>query len=181
MATPPVVANFSPLAGRVTLGWMRTIAIALCLAFAAPAAAQDDLPALPSGALDPESYVALSADQRAQMSLGGFRGYLERVREDDVQLYGILDVRLVVLEERETIADIIFWTATGLAAVSLITAIPVHEVLRDGPSLADEALAFIIGGASAFLLGVIIQAIIRPGHDDLMALIDLHDHQLGRR
>ena len=45
----------------------------------------------------------------------------------------------------------------------------------------DPALGMIIGGASTFLLGVIIQAIIRPSHDDLVALIDLHDQRLGRR
>ena len=129
-----------------------------------------------SGALDPESYVALSADQQAQMTLGGFRGYLERVREDDAELYSLLDRRLDSLEERSTIADVVFWTGTALGAGALVSAIPVHEELG-----LDPAIGFIIGGVSTFVLGIIIQAILRPGHGDLMALIDLHDQRLGRR
>ena len=153
---------------------MRAIVLVACLAFAAPAAAQDSDP--PAGALDPEGYVALSADQRAQLSLGGFRDFLERVREDDTDLYGLLDARLDGLEERDTIADVVFWIGTGLAVGALVAAIPVHEELG-----LDPAVGFIIGGVSTFVLAVIIQAIIRPGHDDLTALIDLHDQLLGRR
>lgn len=126
--------------------------------------------------LDPVSEMALSADQRAQLSLEGFRVYLERVREEDDALYQLLDPRLDALEERNTIADVIFWTGTGLAVASLGAAIPVHEELG-----LDAALGFIIGGVSTFLLGIVIQAVVRPGHSDLMALIDLNDQRLGRR
>src|SRR5688500_12057023 len=77
------------------------------------------------GALDPESYVALSADDDAQLTLGGFRRYLERTRSYDQQLYRQLDPRLRGLEERELAADVIFWTATGLSIAALVTAIPV--------------------------------------------------------
>ena len=137
------------------------------------AAAQEETP---SGALDPESYVALSADQDAQTSLGGFRRYLERVRADDRALYTLLDDRLDPLEERNTVADVVFWTGAALSVGALVAAIPAHETLG-----LDASLAFVAAGASAFLLTVIIQAALRPGHDDLMALIDLHDQRLGRR
>ncbi|MFK7985638.1 MAG: hypothetical protein AB8I08_06370 [Sandaracinaceae bacterium] len=125
---------------------------------------------------DAESYVALSADQDAQESLGGFRRYLERTRESDTDLYRVLDARLDDLESSETVADVIFWTATGLGAASLIAAIPVHETLG-----LDPAIGFLIGGGGVFLLGVLIQAIVRPGRGDLVELIDLHDSRLGRR
>ncbi len=150
----------------VTLGLSMIVGPAL-------ASAQD---IAPGGALDPESYVALSADQRAQMSLGGFRGYLERVRQDDENLYSLLDTRLDELEERETIADVVFWTGATLSVGALVAAIPINDEFG-----LDASLGFIVGGAGAFLLTLIIQAILRPGHDDLMALIDLHDRQLGRR
>lgn len=170
----PAVANFASPGRRGTLAKMRGIVIVACLAFAAPAAAQDPDP--PTGALDPDGYVALSADQRAQLSLGGFRGFLERIREDDTDLYRLLDARLDSLEERDTIADVVFWIGTGLAVGALGAAIPVHEELGVEP-----AVGFIIGGVCTFVLAVIIQAIVRPGHDDLMALIDTHDQLLGRR
>ena len=74
------------------------------------------------------------------------------------------------------IADVVFWTGTVLSVGALVSAIPVHEEVG-----LDPALGLIIGGASTFLLAVIIQAFIRPNHDDLMRLIDLHDQHLGRR
>lgn len=146
------------------------LAAATALALASPAAAQED------EALEPDGYVVLSADQRAQLSLGGFRDYLERVRDEDDSLYQLLDPRLDALEERDVIADVIFWTGTALSVGALVSAIPVHEELG-----LDPALGFIIGGASTFLLAVIVQAVIRPGQSDLFALMDLHDERLGRR
>ena len=136
-----------------------------------PASAQAE-----GGALDPHSYVSLSADQDAQLSLGGFRAYLERIREGDQDLYDALDPRLRGLEELDSTADIIFGAAVGLSLGALIAAIPVHEEVSQ-----DIAYGLIIGGVSAFVLGVIIQAIVRPGHADLMGLIDLHDREAGRR
>ncbi len=127
-------------------------------------------------ALEAEGYVALSADQRAQLSFDGFRAYLERVQDEDDGLYRLLDPRLDALEERNTIADVIFWTGTVLAVGALVSAIPVHEELGLDPSL-----AFIFAGIGTFAVAVIVQAIVRPGHSDLMRLIDLHDERLGRR
>lgn len=132
--------------------------------------------ALPGGALEADGYVALSADQRAQMSLGGFRSYLERTRASDPSLYDLIAPPLRGLEERETAADVIFWVATGLSVGALIAAIPVYEELG-----LDPAIGFLVGGASTFVLGLIVQAVVRPGHRDLMRLIDLYDERLGRR
>ena len=151
----------------------RVVVIGVLLALPLDCVAQD-LPA--GGPLDPESYAALSAYQLAQLNLDGFRGYLEHVRDDDEVLYGVLDRRLDGLEERVTIADVVFGVSLGLGAAALITAIPVHEEVG-----IDPALGLVVAGASTVLLGIIVQAIVRPGHGDLMALIDLHDHQLGRR
>lgn len=128
------------------------------------------------GALDPESYVSLSVDQRAQLTLSGFRLYLERIREGDEELYGALDPRLHALEERDVIADAIFWSATGLSLGAVAVGIPVYQEVS-----VDAGIGLLIGAAGTFVLGVIIQALIRPGHDELMALIDLHDEQVGRR
>lgn len=127
-----------------------------------------------------EQYVALSADQRAQMSLGAFRTYLERTREDDQRLYERLDPRLDELESREVAADVIFWSATGLGAVAVAVGIPLFSEYQN-ESLADVGIGLMVGGAATFLLGIIVQAIIRPGQGDLMALIDMLDTQLGRR
>jgi predicted cobalt transporter CbtA len=150
---------------------MRALAVFLVCSLAGAASAQQ------GGALDPESYAALSADDEAQASLGGFRRYLERVRADDAVLYHTLDPRLDDLESRELTADIVFWTLTGLSVAALVTAIPVYTELDS-----EEAMiGLVIGGVSTFLIGVIVQSIVRPGHGDLVALIDTHDEILGRR
>ena len=151
---------------------MRFVALALALWLLPDAA----LAQVEDEASDAERSVALSADQRAQLSLGGFRAYLERVREDDDSLYRVLDARLDELEERTTIADVIFWTGTILSVGALVAAIPVHEEVG-----LDPALGLVFGGVGTFLLAVIVQAIVRPGQSDLMALIDLYDERLGRR
>lgn len=130
------------------------------------------------GALGPESDVALSADDEAQLSLGGFRRYLERIRPTDPPLYRALDVRLDDLESREFAADLVFGLATGLGIAALAAAIPIYTELDGGR---DLAIGLAIAGASTFVLGVVIQAIVRPGRDDLMALIDHHDELAGRR
>lgn len=150
----------------------------LSLAPLSAAAQDDDRVVSPddADALEAEGYVALSADQRAQLSFDGFRAYLERVQGEDDGLYRLLDPRLDALEERNTIADVIFWTGTVLAVGALVSAIPVHEELGLDPSL-----AFIFAGIGTFAVAVIVQAIVRPGHSDLMRLIDLHDERLGRR
>ncbi|MCA9609397.1 MAG: hypothetical protein KC619_27540 [Myxococcales bacterium] len=160
---------------------MRTLLTVLCLSVIPLGAAAQDLPDDPVApdddeALEADGYVALSADQRAQMSFDGFRSYLERIHDEDDGLYQLLDPRLDALEERNTIADVVFWTGTALAVGALVSAIPVHEELGLDPSL-----AFIFAGVGTFALAVIIQAIVRPGHSDLMQLIDLHDQRLGRR
>jgi hypothetical protein len=130
------------------------------------------------GALDPESYAALSADDEAQLSLGGFRTYLDRIRTTDPALYADLDLRLDALQERDVIGDVIFGVGTGLGVAAAIAAIPVYTELEDGT---DLAIGLVIGGVSTFLLALIIQAIVRPSHGDLVALIDYHDELVGRR
>lgn len=160
----------------------------MVLVLAAPALSQAQAstdappPSAPSSgsALDPDSYVALSADQDAQTSLSGFRAYLERTREADPRLYRVLDLRLDDLESRDTAADVVFWTATGLGVAAMIAAIPVYTELSNDLGQ-DLAIGLLVGGASTFVLGLIIQAIVRPSHGDLVALIDLHDQHLGRR
>jgi hypothetical protein len=132
----------------------------------------------PGGALDPESYVALSADDEAQLSLGGFRTYLERIRPTDPALYADLDLRLDALQERDVIADVIFGVGTGLGLAAAVAAIPVYTELEGGT---DLAIGLVIAGVSTFVLGLVIQAIVRPGHGDLLALIDYHDELVGRR
>lgn len=160
----------------------RALSLALVLAAPALCAAQasTDAPPPSGSALDPDSYVALSADQDAQTSLSGFRAYLERTREADARLYRVLDLRLDDLESRDTAADVVFWTATGLGVAAMIAAIPVYTELSDDMGQ-DFAIGLLVGGASTFVLGLIIQAIVRPSHGDLVALIDLHDQHLGRR
>jgi hypothetical protein len=131
-------------------------------------------------AMDANGYVALSADDEAQASLGGFRRYLERIRPTDPDLYLALDPTLDGLQERETWADVIFWTGTILGGGAMIAAIPVAS---EGP-LADRtaiAIGLISAGATTFLLGLIINAFVRPNHDDLMQLVDRHDSLVGRR
>ncbi len=130
------------------------------------------------GALDPESYAALSADDEAQLSLGGFRTYLDRIRTTDPALYADLDLRLDALQERDVIGDVIFGVGTGLGVAAAIAAIPVYTELEDGT---DLAIGLVIGGVSTFLLALVIQAIVRPSHGDLVALIDYHDELVGRR
>lgn len=132
------------------------------------------------GALSAEGYVALSADQRAQISLDGLRAYLERTRASDEALYDALDPPLAELESRETTADVIFWTATGLSLAALIGAIPAYELAGEDLRT-DLAVGLLVGGVSTFVLGLIVQAILRPGHGDLVRLIDRHDELLGRR
>jgi len=156
---------------------MRTFLVAALTIALSPLAAQaQDADPMRDDVEEPPAVGVLSADQRAQLSLGGFRDYLERLREEDESLYRLLDPRLDGLEERNVIADVVFWTGTILAVGALVSAIPVHEEVG-----LDPALGLIVGGASTFLLAVIIQAFVRPNHDDLMRLIDLHDEQLGRR
>jgi len=130
----------------------------------------------PGGALSMQNYLALSNDQEAQLSFGGFRSYLERVQHEEPELYSLLDERLDVLEDRETTADYVFGFGAVISTLSLIAAIPTHEVVG-----LDPALGFVVGGSAGLLITLIVQAILRPGHSDLMALIDAHDRSLGRR
>ena len=119
---------------------------------------------------------ALTDDEDAQWSLGGFRLYLQRIESSDPELYADLDPRLDDLETRETAADVIFWLGTGLGAAALLSAIPVHETLG-----LDPAIGFMIAGGSTFVLALIIQAIVRPGRGDLVQLIDRYDERVGHR
>ncbi len=166
-------------------GWTAVAFLSLLVASSASAQASNvqarvpQAPAAEDGALDPDSYVALSADQQAQLTLGGFRGYLERIRPTDGALYAALDPQLDELESRETVADIIFWTGTGLGVAALLAAIPVYTLMPDlDPGV---TIGLVVGGLTTFLVGVIVQAIVRPGHGDLMRLIDAHDRFLGHR
>ena len=130
----------------------------------------------PGGALDPTTYASLTADDEAQVSLGGFRLYLERIEESDPQLYGLLDGRLRDLEDRSTAADVVFGVSLGLAVAGALGAIPAYELAGEEP-----AIGVLLGSAGLLLIGAIVQAIIRPGHGELVALIDLHDERVGRR
>lgn len=125
-----------------------------------------------------ESYPALAADEDAQLSLAGFRGYLERIRSTDEVLYAALEPRLSHLEERELTADVIFGVGTGLGIALAVAAIPVYVALDDED---DLTIGLVAAGVGTFVLGVIIQAIVRPGQSDFMALIDQHDELVGRR
>lgn len=156
-----------------------TLLCALSAALFAPhsvAAQSDDGPPSGGGVFDPASYDALSADQDAQLSLGGFRLYLERTRALDESLYAQLDPRLDDLEYRESAADVVFGVGGGLGLAALIAGIPVYTEANE-----DAGVALMVAGASTVALALIIQAIVRPGHGDLVALIDLHDERLGRR
>lgn len=157
----------------LTMAWLTILSPGL-------AAAQTDERAMRAEDHEAEQYVALSADQRAQMSLGAFRDYLERTRDDDQTLYERIDPRLDDLESRELAADVIFWTATGLGAVAVAVGIPLFSEYQN-ETLADVGIGLMIGGAATFLIGVIVQAIVRPSHGDLMGLIDALDEHLGRR
>jgi len=130
----------------------------------------------PGGALDPTTYASLTADDEAQVSLGGFRLYLERIEESDPQLYGLLDPRLRDLEDRSTAADVVFGVSLGLAVAGALGAIPAYELAGE-----EAAIGVLLGSAGLLLIGAIVQAIIRPGHGELVALIDLHDERVGRR
>lgn len=127
---------------------------------------------------EPERLGVLAADDEAHLSLGGFRLYLERIRPTDAAVYAELDPPLDGLQERELAADILFGVATGLGIATAAAAIPVYAELEQGE---DLAIGLLIAGVSTFVLGVIIQAIVRPGHGDLLALIDRHDELVGRR
>ncbi|MGE0792288.1 MAG: hypothetical protein AB7S26_41830 [Sandaracinaceae bacterium] len=129
-----------------------------------------------------EDSVALSDDQLAQLSLSGFREYLERIHDDghDEGLYALLDPRLDELEGRALAADVIFWTATALGVAAVAVGIPVYTEVA-APLGPDLGLGLMIAGASTFLVGLIVQALLRPGQGDLMRLIDMHDEHLGRR
>lgn len=147
-------------------------------ALPAPASAQES-PSAGGELDDAEGYAALSADDLAQLTLGGFRRYLERIRTTDAALYAELDPPTAAVEDQDRAADAVFWAATGLSAAALIAAIPIHTELGDSGS--DVALALLVGGVSTFVLGAIIQAIVRPGHSELVRLIDRHDELVGRR
>lgn len=160
------------------------LSLAIAGPFGASSAAAQDTSVLDTLALDPDdtpsprdpTYASLTADDRAQMTLGGFRGYLERIRPTDEALYLALDPRLDDLESRDETADIVFWTATSVALATVVAGIPVYEMVAE-----DIAIGLFIAGASTFALAVILQAILRPGLGDLFALIDEHDHRVGRR
>lgn len=151
---------------------MRFAICLLVLLVTAPACAQEAA----GGALDPTSYAALTADDEAQLSLGGFRRYLQRIEESDPQLYRLLDPRLSDLEERSTVADVVFGVSLGLSIAGAFGTIPAYEFAGE-----EAALGVALGSAGLLLVGAIVQAIIRPGHGDLVALIDLHDERVGRR
>ena len=150
---------------------------AMTVLLLAPASASAQL--LDSAETEEESQdsLVLTGDDLAQLNLGDFRAYLERIRgaEDD-GLYRLLDPRLDDLEGRETAADVIFWTSAGLGVAAVVAGIPVYEEVSQ-----DAGIAMFVAGGGTFLLGVIIQAVLRPSHGDLLALIDLHDEHLGRR
>jgi hypothetical protein len=163
---------------------MRTLASALLLAsLASPAAvmaqsgADEGAPPPPAGGVfDPASYASLTADDEAQMTLGGFRNYLERISQSDPGIYRLLDPRLDDLEYRDTAADVVFGVSFGLGLAALGVSIPIYTEIGETPGI-----GLIVGGLSAIVIGIVIQAIVRPGHPDLVALIDLHDERVGRR
>lgn len=163
---------------------MRTLAsVLLLVSLASPVAAtaqseggSDPTARHGGGVFDPASYASLTADDDAQLSLGGFRGYLERISESDPGIYRLLDPRLDDLEYRDSAADVVFGVSFGLGLAALGTSIPVYLEVGEEPGI-----GLIIGGLSAIVIGIVIQAIIRPGHQDLVALIDLHDERVGRR
>lgn len=146
---------------------------------AAPALASAQIDPAADPALEPGGYVALSADDEAQASLGGFRLYLERIRPTDEQLYLQLDPELDGLEGRELASDVVFWSTAILGLGAMIAAIPIAtEVRPDGTSI---SVGMVIGGGLTFALGLLINAFIRPSRGDLMAIIDHHDELVGRR
>ena len=155
--------------GALTVG-------ALTLSAPALACAQSDAEPRGGGVFDAASYDALSADQEAQLSLGGFRLYLERTRDLDESLYALLDPRLDDLEYRESAADVVFGLGGGLGLAVAVAGIPVYTEVSQ-----DAGVALLVAGASTAVLALIIQALVRPGHGDLVALIDMHDERLGRR
>ena len=113
---------------------------------------------------------------RLAICLGGFRRYLQRIEESDPQLYRLLDPRLSELEERSTVADVVFGVSLGLSIAGAFGTIPAYEFAGE-----EAALGVALGSVGLLLVGAIVQAIIRPGHGDLVALIDLHDERVGRR
>lgn len=150
--------------------------IAVSLSSPLGALAQTSEPALESN-----GYVALSADDEAQSSLGGFRRYLERIHTNDAELYLALDPPLRELESRETWSDVVFWTATILAIGAMVAAIPIavdSSISQDHTLIAGTLIG---GGGAIFVIGLLINAFLRPGHDDLQALVDRHDALVGRR
>lgn len=158
---------------------LRGVLAALTFATLAPSAASaqsDSSTPSGGGVFDPTSYDALSADQDAQLTLGGFRLYLERTRSVDESLYAVLDPRLDDLEYRETAADVLFGVGGGLGLAALIAGIPVYTEASE-----DAGVALLVAGAGTLALALIIQAFVRPGYGDLVSLIDLHDERLGRR
>jgi hypothetical protein len=168
---------------RARIGLALVTCACSALLFATSASAQesgpDELPSAPAPD-DAEGYVSLSADDLAQLSLGGFRRYLNRIRATDAELFAQLDPQTAALEERDTVADVIFGTATSVSVAALVAAVPVYTEIG-APTGSDVAIGLVVAGLSTFALGVIIQAIVRPGHSDLVALIDRHDELVGRR
>lgn len=167
-----------PQRSRVVRGAYFALSFLLCLLVLTPslARAQDSAP--PAGdALDGNSYPVLTADQRAQISLGGFRLYLERVRPLDESLYDALDPPLSGLEGRRTAANVVVGVASVIAIGLAVASIPIFE----GDGSDDAGVGLLVAAGGTFLVGLIISALLRPNQTDLFRLIDEHDRLLGRR
>ncbi|MGF1468062.1 MAG: hypothetical protein ACFCGT_18220 [Sandaracinaceae bacterium] len=157
------------------VGPLALVLTLMSLGGAGSAAAQDSPPT--GDVLSPEGNPVLAADQIAQQSIGGFRVYLERIRPTDPDLYAALDPTLDRLERRLFFANLTFGVSAVLGIGGLAVGIPfITEDVNEG-----VGIGLTVAGAATLALGLLIQAILRPGQSDLLALIDEHDRFLGRR
>lgn len=100
------------------------------------------------------------------------RHYLDlEVRREDPRRYVRLDPELARLESLDTVADAVMWVTAGLTLGALGAGIGVAAV--EPPDNREVAAAMFAASGAVLIAGLLIQALFRPSHDDVLDVFRL--------
>lgn len=161
----------------------RSVALLLLVSLAAPsaAAAQAHLdaaspePSVARTGLGDPTAPATSRDGGRSDRIGELsqaRRYLDlEVRHADPRRYVRLDPELARLESLASVADAVMWVTAGLTLGALGVGIALAAL--EPPGNRDLAAVMFATSGAVLLTGLLIQAMFRPSHDDVLDVFRL--------
>lgn len=131
----------------------------------------------------PPSHVAVGT-QYYDADLGGFREYLESIRDQDPSVYSQLDPDLSSLETQATAGKIVGWGSLAAGAGLMLFAL--HQgskcdeqypgVGDDWLSCQKDARNFIYAGVGVGLAGALVGfMVLPPGRSDFLSFVNRHN------